>query len=294
MSYKKRNLIIVSVFIIVVSLFIGFVNIFYFPRKLNKASETNQNLEQQIAALNHIEEEYIQLTELISKKEMSFAELDKQVVSQITSAETYQYLNQILGYIGFIEFNMLYRTTEQMEGYGFHTFNLRGEAPFYKIYRFIWFIENGPHIYKIKKISLRGVESKDPETGELQLIVPFEMELESYFSDITDLPKIKRTLSSVQVKKANNIFYPYILRNLPPNSDNLIEIERAELKAIIPDKVLIADFEGKIHSLREGDAVYLGYLTKINSEKNAAEFTLNKGGVYEKFILKLRFEEPDI
>ena len=58
----------------------------------------------------------------------------------------------------------------------------------------------------------------------------------------------------------------------------------------MPNKALIADNSGKIHELAEGDRVYLGYLNKINVEKNEVGFVLNKGGIVERFTLKIRFK----
>ena len=72
---------------------------------------------------------------------------------------------------------------------------------------------------------------------------------------------------------------------------NLPEVERADLKAIVNDKVLIADVEGNIHELKEGDKVYLGYLKRIKPDDNEAHFILNKGGIVEKFSLHIRFGE---
>jgi hypothetical protein len=293
LSYKTRNIIILSTFIVIIAIFIGYVNLFYFPDKIKKSTAENEDLKTKIAAMGNIEEQYLQLKKLVAEKETKLTELDKKIISQISSAETYNYLNKILAYVGFIEFNLYYMGSQQEEGYGYNTYNLRGEAPFKKIYQFVWYLERGPHIYKIKKLDLRGVESKDPETEEPILVVPFEMELLAYYAEINDLPPIQRSLGNVRVRNARNIFYPYILRNLPPNTDNLIEVERAELRAIIPDKILLANHEGKIHTLQEGDKVYLGYLTKIDTEKKQAEFSLNKGGIYEKFILKLKFDETN-
>ena len=102
----------------------------------------------------------------------------------------------------------------QEEGYGYNTYNLRGEAPFKKIYNFVSYLERGPHIYKIKKLDLRGVESKHPETEEPMLVVPFEMELLAYFAEINDLPPIQRTLRNVSVRRARNIFYPLLQNHL--------------------------------------------------------------------------------
>lgn len=291
MSYKTRNTIILLGFILVLGVFIGYFNLFYYPGKMNKAKNENQELKKQISAFGNIEEKYTELKNLVTAKEEKLSQLDKIIVPQVTSAETYNYLNRILGYIGFLEFNLYFTGSHQGKGYGYNIYNLRGEAPFSKIYRLVWYLERGPQIYKIKKLDLHGVESKDPETEKPMLVVPFEMELWAYHAEIEDLPSIRRSLGDVRVLPAKNIFYPYVLRNLPPNKDNLIEVERAELRAIIPGKILLADFGGKIHTLKEGDEVYLGYLTKIDTENRRAEFTLNKGGIYEKIILKLKFDE---
>jgi len=39
-------------------------------------------------------------------------------------------------------------------------------------------------------------------------------------------------------------------------------------------------------TLEEGDEVYLGYVTKIVPEEGRVEFTLNKGGIVERFELR--------
>ncbi len=42
--------------------------------------------------------------------------------------------------------------------------------------------------------------------------------------------------------------------------------------------------------MQEGDKVYLGYVSKIDAEDNQVVFILNKGGIVERFTLKLGFE----
>ena len=189
------------------------------------------------------------------------------------------------------DFDMLYQGTKKAGGYQYNVYNIKGEGPFHKIYNFISYLEKGPLFYKIERLILRMVENKDPETKVYQIIVPFEMEIWALFADVPDLPPIRRSLRSVKVSRVSNPFYPFIYRDLPANTDELPEVERAELKAILKDKVLIADVEGNIHELIEGDKVYLGYLKSINPDNNEAEFILNKGGIVEKFSLYLRFGE---
>ena len=181
---------------------------------------------------------------------------------------------------------MFYTETINTKGYGYNIYNIKGEGSFSTIYKFIWYIERGPQIYKIKKLSLRGIEGA--KTDRSKLII-FEIEIWALFAAVKDLPPIKRKLSDVVVAEVKDPFTPYVSRGLPPNRENLLEVERATLKAVIPGKAFIADHKGKVHVLKEGDKVYLGYTTKINAEKSQVEFTLNKNGIVQKFVLKLRF-----
>ena len=62
---------------------------------------------------------------------------------------------------------------------------------------------------------------------------------------------------------------------------------------MLPGKAILVDHLGKIHVLKEGDEVYLGYLTKIDVPNNRVEFTLNKGGIVERYSLTLPFPSAE-
>jgi hypothetical protein len=269
----------------------GYVIFFHYPKKIRTVEKKVATLEKQIGNLDGVEAEYENIDKTIKEKETNLANLNKRVVPAVTPSESYNYLISILKYSGVLDFDMLYQGTKQAGGYQYNVYNIKGEGPFHKIYNFISYLEKGPLFYKIERLILRMVENKDPETKVYQIIVPFEMEIWALFADVPDLPPIRRSLRNVRVSRVSNPFYPFIYRDLPANTDELPEVERAELKAILKDKVLIADVEGNIHELIEGDKVYLGYLKSINPDNNEAEFILNKGGIVEKFSLYLRFGE---
>lgn len=290
MSYKIRNTLVLATFIVLIVLVGGYLTVFSYPGKIEETSGRIKKVEAQIEPLRGIEAKYFALDSLIKSRERALSSLDKRISREVTPANTYQYLNSILARTGFLEFSMLYSGKKTSQSFAYNTYRLKGEAPFNRLFQFLWYLERGPEIYQIKKLTLHGVESKDPETQMPELVVPFEMEISSYYSDIADLPPIKRSLDDVVVPPAINPFYPHVLRNLPPNSDNLVEVERAELKAVLQDQALVADHNGRVHVLRKGSRVYLGYLNRIDPEKNQVEFTLNKGGIVEKVLLRMRFE----
>jgi hypothetical protein len=84
-------------------------------------------------------------------------------------------------------------------------------------------------------------------------------------------------------------FSPVISSGIAANLRSLVEIERSDLKAVIPGKAFVLDQTNTIRTIMEGDEVYLGYVTKIIPEEGRIECTLNKGGIIEKVELKIRY-----
>jgi len=289
-SYKTRNTLVLLGFLATILIIGGYFVVYLYPADIAKHQAEIMHLQQEIATLDGVEQQLPQVEKQINFEQEKLTNLRKQIVSQVTPASSYAYLNAITRFSGFFQYDMGFKGPNQLSNYGYNLYNIRGEGSFHNIYKFIWYLERGPQIYRIKKLSLRGVESKDPETEAAQFIVPFELEVWALFAKVQDLPPIKRKLEDIRCPAVGNPFYPVVFKELPGNANQLIETERAELKAVIPEKAFIADHTGQVQVLREGDEVYLGYCTRIDAANGQVEFTLNKGGIVEKYILKLRFE----
>ncbi len=291
MTYKMRNILVLAGLVAFISLISGYIIFFHHPGKINKLNDNIQELKKQISALDGIEQEFYKLEEVIKEEEEKLKKLDKKVNSTVTPAATYNYLNTILKYSGLLEFNLFYSGEKKTKGFHYNIYRVKGEGSFYRLYRFISYLENGPEFYKINKLKMHMVEDKDENTGVREITVPFEMELWALYANVENLPEIRRTLADVRVKRPSSPFHPYIYSNIPANHKNLLVVERASLKALLPDRAMVSDNNGKIHVLREGDEVYLGYLSKIHHKQNFVEFVLNKGGIVEKFKLEMRFDK---
>jgi hypothetical protein len=289
-NYKTRNIIVLSIFVILISVAGGYFNFYYFPQKVGEANSKIKDLDQKIAALQGIEEEIAQVKKLLEEQKHKLSRLDKQLTSSGSPAETYQYINTILKYSGILKIDLLFQSSNQTENYRYDVYKIKGEGFFPTIYKFLWYLERGPQIYKIKKLSLRGVEDREIDSTRTFIVVPFEMELWALYTELEDLPSIRRTLRNVHASYVRNPFIPFIYRNLPMNSEDLLEVERATLKGILPGQAFIEDYSGQVYVMKEGDKVYLGYVSKIDAENNEIVFILNKGGIIEKFTLKLGFE----
>lgn len=293
MPYKTRNILVLAALLLIVAVVGGYWGWIYYPHKRQAVQKKIEQLQHNIAALDNIETEYLNLEKLIEEQKRKLSRLDKKIRPAVSPAQSYRYLNNILNYSGMLQFDMYFNGKKTANGYSYNVYRIKGEGSFQRIYRFVRYLEKGPEFYKINKLGLRMVESKDPHDGLTHVVVPFEMELWALYADVSDLPPIRRTLRDVRARPVLNPFYPYILKNIPVNKYNLVEVERATLRAVMPGKAIVADNNGRIHVLKEGDRVYLGYVNRIDLAHNAVEFLLNKGGLLDKFTLRLQFNEND-
>jgi hypothetical protein len=89
---------------------------------------------------------------------------------------------------------------------------------------------------------------------------------------------------------APNPFLPLITQHLPENRSGFFEVEGARIKALTHDMAYLVDRQGRLHILREGDRVFMGWLTQIDIRRNRVWFVLNKGGIEERVALKAEFD----
>lgn len=292
-SHKARNIITLSILLVLVIAVGGYYALIKYPAQLEGLQKQVAELQTKIDALEFVGVQLDETLQKIEQEQIKLAGIDKQIVPEVSSAATYKYLNEILSKSGFLKFDMIFSGTEKRKKYRQNVYSLKGEGSFKSIYKFISYIEEGPQTYKIRKLHMRGVEGVDGESGMFQFVVTFNAEILALFAKIEDLPRINRTLAGTQIASVRNPFYPIIKKNLPPNFYDLLEVERAELKAIMPGKAFVIDHKRNTHILQEGDEVYLGYVKKIDQQQKSVSFTLDKGGIFEEFVLKLRFDEKD-
>ena len=139
---------------------------------------------------------------------------------------------------------------------------------------------------------MNGYESKDKISQETKILVIFNMELQAYYSSIPELNAAPGQHTILPMSITANPFHPLILRDIPPPQAGEVEIERSDLKAVIPGKAFIIDQNQKSRILEEGDPVYLGYVTRILPDLGKIECLLNKGGVAERYELSIRVGQP--
>ena len=103
--------------------------------------------------------------------------------------------------------------------------------------------------------------------GTPNFLVNFAMDVNVYFSSDNRFSTTKFVENNLNTSPMYDIFYPLIRSQIPPNLDNLLDVQGAKLLALIPEGAFIQDSKGNTFLLWEGQKVYLGYLTKIDYKK---------------------------
>jgi len=292
MTYKQRNSMILFVQLLLVGVSGGWVLFRQYPDRFAELRAENQRCDKILAERDAREERLSQINYSIEEKSSHLSRWNKTIDSTLSMADVLAYLNGVQAKYGDLKFTLTFVREAQASGYGYKIFSFNGEGDWESIFAMIWTLENGPKLFIIEKLSLRGVETMEEDSDppyytRFKLVIPFTMQVRAVFSSSANFALAGNESREllIQLPTGDNIFYPVVTRDLPPNDEDLLECERAELKALLPEKAIIADHLGKIHALEEGDPVYLGYLLKIHRETNSLEFLLNKGGIAEKFVL---------
>jgi len=296
MTFKQRNTIILGSQTSLIVLVGAYLLLGYYPTKFENLKKEIDHCDQTLRDLQVREDYLAELNTKLAQNRELLTGWNKIVEANVTMGDILDYLNSIQARYGEFKFSLAYINDIQSTDFSYKVFTLTGEGDWQAIFALVWVLENGPKIFTIDRLELRGVETMEedeepPYYNRFKMVIPFSMQVKAIYSsaiNVADLPVVNAANYIVQIPAGHNIFYPGIVHNLPPNEYGLLEVERAELRALLPGKAIVADHQGTLHSLIEGDPVYLGYLLRINQEQNTALFLLNKGGIVENFSLKLK------
>ena len=292
MSYIVRNTIILSVVLLLILAVGLFFTVLSLPKKLKNTTAEIKRIEVELQNTPDLANQYNTVAAQLENVKKRWETRSKDIPARDITGETYGYFNRTMDVSGEIKMDMTFVGPREFGDFGFNVYTLKGEGPFRNLYNFIWYIESGRRLFKISNLTLRGYESKSAETNETKILVLFEMEVQAYYSSIPELNNAPGQITSVMEKLTTNPYYPLILREIPPPQPDEIEIERSILSAVIPGKAFIIDQNQKSRTLEEGDKVYLGYVTRILPNEGKIECLLNKGGVAERYELKIRLGQP--
>lgn len=292
MSYTLRNTIVLGSILLIILAGGIYFSMFRLPGKLNAIEASIKKIDAELQNTPDLLNQVNVLTTQLENNERQWATRVKAIPPRDVTAETYDYLIRTIDLSGQVRMDMLYNGVKTADKYGFGIYDLKGNTTFEDFFRFLWFIENGTNLYRIRSLDIRQVWTKSEEAREPVLLVSYSMIIEAYYSSIPELSTATGPRELQPVRLALNPFFPEILPEIPPNTRDLVEIKRSILKGVIAGRAYVQDHEKRIRELGEGDEIYLGYISKIEPERGRIEYVLNEGGIIDRGELTIRHGEP--
>ncbi|MER3522686.1 MAG: hypothetical protein C4326_01110 [Ignavibacteria bacterium] len=289
MSYKVRNSVVLGVLLFLIVSVGTYVRAFHLPKKQRAIEAEIKRIDDELSNTPNLINQYNELSAKVAETKKRWESRSKEIPAEDVTGRTYDYFSNLVEQSGGLKLNMVYMGSQQKGNYGFNVYGLRGEGPYLNLYKFLWYLENGRKLFKINSLSLKGVELPPSDKHAGDFVVTFDLTVHAFFARI---PELARPSSDVPLEPnylAQDPFEPVITANLPPNKENLVEIERSDLKAVIPGKAFIIDQNNIFRTLEAGSPVYMGYVTRLSAEEGKIECTLNKGGIIDKVELKIRY-----
>ncbi len=209
------------------------------------------------------------------------------IPKDLSSIKFYNFMNNVLSnFSEHTQVDIEYQKREQARDFFFYEYKLTGSGFYNEVFRLIYSIEQSKELKKITTLSLGNMIKTDDEKIPL-FLVSFEMNAQVYFSNDSRFAPEVLVENDLRTGPIYDAFYPLIRNEIPPNIDELLDVQGSKLLALIPEGAFIADTHGNTYLVWEGEQVYLGYLTQIDYEENTVSFILNKGGIIEKITLEL-------
>jgi hypothetical protein len=264
----------------------GGIYIFVFQRgklnekklKLRALESVNYDTEQLNGLLQDLERKASALDSVLAARKFN-------IPQNLSSIKFYNFINVIsAGFSTNTQIDVEFIDQKKDKQFLFFDYKITGNGPYNDVYKLIYSIEQSKELKKIKNLTLTNQISTNKE-GIPNFVVNFTANVDVFFSMDNRFTTNTFVENNLITELKRDAFYPLIRTQIPPNVDELLDVQGAKLLALIPEGAFLADTRGNTYLLWEGEQVYLGYLTKIDYEHNAVGFILNKGGIIERVEL---------
>ena len=293
MSTKVKNTVIVAIILIGIVLTAGFYDFIYQKGKVNEKKQKLKDLKLYQLDTDALNQQLAFLQKRVAQLDSILANRKYNVPFQLSQSSFYDFVNQVsYGFSPYTYVNMEYQDESTGPNFNMYNYNVSGTGEFNDFYHLIYAIEESKQLKKVSDVELNNSVKVDSD-GTPHYLVSYKFKVRVYQSKDERFAFKGGTENSLNPNPAYDIFYPLVRNEIQPNKDALLDVQSAQLLALIPDGAFLADASGNTYLLWEGDKVYLGYLTNINYQNNEVYFVLNKGGIIENVSLKLQKEKKE-
>ena len=285
----KNTLALVGLLIII--LVLGGAILFIFQRGKIKADQQKlQGLKATHYDTGQLNKQFQGLAAKASVLDSVLAQRKFNIPQNLSSIAFYNFVNKISStFSQNTQTNIEFLNQKKDKEFFYYEYKISGGGDYDDLFQLIYAIEQSKELKKINSVSVSNLVSTTKD-GLPLFLVNFNITVDVYYSDNNRFATKELVENNLTAPAVYDTFYPLIRNQIPPNTDNLLDVQGAKLLALIPQGAFIADSKGNTYLLWEGQQVYLGYLTKIDYEHNIVSFILNKGGIIEKDDLTLEKE----
>ncbi len=270
--------------------------IFIFGIQRSKISDKKDKLNELKAhALNkeHLAKQYKDLLVKSQSLDSILASREFNIPQNLSSIKFFDFITDVTSsFSSQTHVDVEYTDHGQDKEFSYYQYKLKGSGKYSEIYQLIYAIEQSKELKKLSSITMNNLISTDDD-GIPYFDVNFNMLVKVYYSQNDRFATAKLVENDLRSKNVYDAFYPLIRNEIPPNIDNLLDVQGAKLLALVPEGAFLADAKGSTYLLWEGEPVYLGYLTKIDYDNKLVHFIINKGGIIEKVDLQLQKDEDN-
>jgi hypothetical protein len=287
MNKKLRSTLVLLALLFIILIAGGAYLYFVQGKKIDERKVKLKELQAKALDPQELLAQYQDLLAKSNRLDSILAHREFNIPQNLSSIKFYNFVNNITnGFSDRTQVNVEFLDQKAEKEFFYHEYKLSGFGYFNDLYNLIYAIEKSKELKKVKNVTLGNLVQTNKDEVPVYL-VNFTMTVQVYFSSdnrFAPATFVENNLSSPTLYDA---FYPLIRNEIPPNIDDLLDVQGATLLALIPEGAFVADSKGNTYLIWEGEQVYLGYLTKIDYQNSRVSFILNKGGIIEKLDLEL-------
>lgn len=287
MDRKIINTIILIVVLVLLSVTGGGYSFWFLQKeidkqnvKIKKLEETSYDTEKLMDQLQQLKDQAAELDSILALRKFN-------IPIGLKQSGFYNFINKVsFSFAPQSYVNIEYESENFGEHFNYYQYKLSGQAYFNDLYKLVYAVEQSKELKKIENAEIDNFVKVDDD-GIPYYLVNFSMNAKVYFANDDRFASAEFRENRLKPNPIYDLFYPLIRNEIPPNINNLLDVQTAKLLALVPDGAFLADESGNTFLLWEGDEVYLGYLTEIDFDKSQVSFILNKGGIIEKITLDI-------
>ncbi|MEM1043949.1 MAG: hypothetical protein AAGI91_15145 [Bacteroidota bacterium] len=219
----------------------------------------------------------------------------KYIPRSLNTADMVEYLESLTR-DGFEQFDLALGSRTTGADFSTYTWQVTGTAFYSDFYHLLWHLENNREFYRIRDLRAEHVnvfkKNRRTDVDRRLDMVAFEFSLDAYFAGLEGISAPEDSLRPIPLsilpshRPPDASFTPLVRTDLPPNDEQLLDVESAALVAIMGSQAIFEDRYGR-HVMLEGDRIYLGQIERIDPINSFVRVQLNKGDRVETVNLRV-------